>query len=220
MTRRWRRNSLPSNGRLTLLQMSVTKLLLGTNNSGKARELFVLLEGIPFAVTTPQAEGIVLEVDETGTTFEENAVIKAMAFAAASGLTVLADDSGLEVDALGGEPGVLSARYAGPDASDEDRVHYLLSKMQGIEWNKRGARFRSVIAVAEPSGTVRLFEGTCEGIIALNPKGGGGFGYDPVFYIPFLGKLMAELSMDEKNSMSHRGGAARNAVEYLKGVAG
>jgi XTP/dITP diphosphohydrolase len=200
--------------------MTETKLLLGTNNSGKVRELVVLLKGVPFTVTTPQIEGITLEVDETGTTFDENATIKARAFAAASGLPVLADDSGLEVYALGCEPGVLSARYAGPGASDNDRVHYLLSKLEGVEWGRRGARFRSVIALAEPSGTIKLFEGTCEGIIALKPEGDSGFGYDPVFYIPSLGKLMAELSIDEKNSMSHRGVAARKAVQYLNGMSG
>jgi len=195
---------------------SRSKLLLATNNLGKARELAVLLQGASFTITTPQEEGMVLEVEETGTTFEANAAIKAEAFAKASGLMALADDSGLEVDVLGGEPGVMSARYAGPDASDEDRVRYLLSKLEGIKWNMRGARFRSVIAVAEPEGTIELFEGTCEGMIALSPRGAGGFGYDPVFYVPSLGKLMAELTMEEKNSISHRGSAARKAVEYLK----
>ena len=123
-----------------------SKLLLATNNPGKIRELAVLLQDTPFTVTTPQDEGIVLDVEETGATFEDNATLKAVAFARASGLCTLADDSGLEVDALGGEPGVLSARYAGPDASDEDRVRYLLSKLEDIEWEKRGARFRSVVA--------------------------------------------------------------------------
>ena len=195
------------------------KLLLGTNNLGKSRELAVLLEGVPFIITTPQEEGITLDVEETGATFEENAALKARAFATASGLLALADDSGLEVDALGGEPGPLSARYAGPEASDEDRVRYLLGKLERIEWSGRGARFRSVIAVAEPAGALTLFEGACEGMIAFEPRGAGGFGYDPVFYIPSLGKLMAELSLEEKNGISHRGSAARKAVEYLKGVA-
>ncbi|MDP6102411.1 MAG: RdgB/HAM1 family non-canonical purine NTP pyrophosphatase [Dehalococcoidia bacterium] len=196
--------------------MSRPKLLLATNNAGKARELVVLLDGVPFIVTTPQEEGIVLDVEETGTIFEENAALKSRAFASVSGLLSLADDSGLEVDALGGEPGVMSARYAGPEASDEDRVRHLLSKLEGIEWNSRGARFRSVIAISGPAGTVELFEGVCEGVIALSPKGAGGFGYDPVFYVSSLGKLMAELTMEEKNSISHRGSAARKAVEYLK----
>ena len=197
----------------------LSKLLLATRNPGKARELAVLLQGVPFTITTPQEEGIALEVEETGATFEENAALKARAFAAASGLLTLADDSGLEVDALGGEPGVLSARYAGPQASDEERVRYLLGKLQGIEWNKRHARFRSVIAVAEPTGAFKLFEGACEGVIALEPRGKAGFGYDPVFYLPSLKKSMGELSPEEKNGISHRGRAARKAVEYLKGMA-
>ena len=195
------------------------KLLLATNNLGKARELAVLLEGVPFIITTPQEEGITLDVEETGATFEENAALKARAFATASGLLALADDSGLEVDALGGEPGPLSARYAGPDASDEDRVRYLLGKLEGIEWSGRGARFRSILALAEPAGALKLFGGACEGVIAFEPRGAGGFGYDPVFYIHSLGKLMAELTLEEKNGISHRGSAARKAVEYLKGVA-
>ena len=127
-----------------------SKLLLATNNPGKIRELAVLLQDMPFIVTTPNEEGIVLEVEETGTTFEENAILKAEAFAQASGLCTMADDSGIEVDALGGEPGVYSARYAGPDATDEDRVRYLLSNLEDIEWEKRSARFRSVVALADP----------------------------------------------------------------------
>ena len=195
------------------------KLLLATNNLGKARELAVLLEDVPFIVTTPQEVGITLQVEETGATFEENAALKARAFATASGLFALADDSGLEVDALGGEPGPLSARYAGPEASDEDRVRYLLAKLDGIEWGGRGARFRSVLALADPYGNIHFFEGRCEGIIAYEAQGVGGFGYDPVLYMPRLGKSMAELSLEEKNRVSHRGSAARKVVVYLKGVA-
>lgn len=199
--------------------MSNPKLLLGTRNPGKARELAVLLQGVPFTITTPQEEGIGLEVEETGSTFEENATLKAKAFAEASGLPTLADDSGLEVDALGGEPGVLSARYAGPNASDQERVQYLLSKMQRIQWNGRGARFRSVIALAGMSGQIHLFEGVCEGVVALEPKGEDGFGYDPIFYLPALGKHIAELSLEKKNLISHRGKAAREVVAYLNGLA-
>ena len=199
---------------------ATTKLLLATNNPGKIRELDSLLQGTPFVVATPESEGIDLEVEETGTTFEENARLKAEAFARASGLCAMADDSGLEVDALGGEPGVYSARYAGPDATDEERVRYLLGKLGDIEWEKRGARFRSVVALAHPDGEVRLFEGACEGIVAFEPRGDKGFGYDPIFYIPNLGKHMAELDMDQKNGVSHRGMAARKAIEYLKAAAG
>ena len=161
-----------------------TKLLLATNNAGKIRELDALLQGTPFVVATPESEGIDLDVEETGTTFEENATLKAEAFARASGLCAMADDSGLEVDALGGEPGVYSARYAGPEATDEERVRYLLSKLVDIEWEKRSARFRSVVALAHPDGEVQLFEGACEGMVAYEPRGDKGFGYDPIFYIP------------------------------------
>ncbi len=199
---------------------ATTKLLLATNNPGKIRELDSLLQGSPFVVATPESEGIDLDVEETGTTFEENARLKAEAFARASGLCAMADDSGLEVDALGGEPGVYSARYAGPDATDEERVRYLLSKLGDIEWEKRGARFRSVVALAHPDGEVRLFEGACEGVVAFEPRGDKGFGYDPIFYIPNLGKHMAELDMEQKNGVSHRGMAARKAIEYLKAAAG
>ena len=195
------------------------KLLLATNNPGKIRELTSLLEGTPFVVATPESEGISLDVEETGSTFEDNAILKAAAFARASGLCAMADDSGLEVDALGGEPGVYSARYAGPDATDEELVRYLLGKLAGIEWKKRSARFRSVVALAHPGGEVQLFDGACEGIVALEPRGDKGFGYDPIFYIPDLGKHMAELDMDEKNGISHRGKAARKALEYLKAAA-
>ena len=196
-----------------------SKLLLATNNPGKIRELTSLLQGTPFVVATPESEGLSLEVEETGSTFEENAILKAEAFARASGLCAMADDSGLEVDALGGEPGVYSARYAGPDATDEDLVRYLLGKLEDIEWKKRSARFRSVVALAHPDGEVQLFEGYCEGIVAFEPHGARGFGYDPIFYLPTLGKHMAELEMEEKNSVSHRGMAARKALEFLRAAA-
>lgn len=195
--------------------MNRPRILLATNNAGKVRELVVLLAGTPFAVATPSDEGIALDVGETGDTFEENAVLKAKAFAQASGLLSIADDSGLEVDALDGEPGVRSARYAGPDASDEDRVRYLLGKLEGVEWERRGARFRSVVALAYPDGDVRLFEGACEGMVAFEPKGDKGFGYDPIFYIPSLDRHMAELELEEKNRLSHRGQAVSKAVEFL-----
>ena len=197
--------------------MSSPRILLATNNAGKVRELAVLLAGTPFAVATPRDEGIALDVEETGDTFEENAVLKARAFAEASGLLSIADDSGLEVDALGGEPGVRSARYAGPEASDEDRVRYLLGNLEGVEWEERSARFRSVVALAYPGGEVRLFEGACEGMVAFEPRGDKGFGYDPIFYIPSLDRHMAELELEEKNLMSHRGQATRKAAEFLGG---
>jgi XTP/dITP diphosphohydrolase len=131
----------------------------------------------------------------------------------------LADDSGLEVSALGGEPGVRSARYAGEDASDAERVRYLLSKLDGIPQEKRQARFRCVIAIANPQGEVELCTGECEGFIAFEPKGERGFGYDPIFYLSELGKTMAELPPEKKNKISHRGRAAARAREVLKRLA-
>lgn len=191
------------------------KLLLATNNQAKVREYRVLLEGIPCQYVTPAEAGITQAVEEYGETLEQNAVIKAKYYASATGLTSLADDSGLEVDALGGEPGVLSARYAGEGVSDRERVEYLLAKLTDVPWEQRGARFRCVIAIASPDGEVTLCQGECRGIIALEPSGTGGFGYDPVFYLPQLNRTMAELSMQQKNDVSHRGKAAMAARSML-----
>jgi len=192
------------------------KLLLATNNKGKAREYRSLLSGVPFELVTPDEVGINTEVEEVGKSFEENARLKAATLAAESQLLSLADDSGLEVDALGGEPGTLSARYAGEGASDEDRVSYLLTKLEGVPEERRTARFRCVIAIATPEGDVELCSGECEGIIAFEPRGNKGFGYDPIFYLPELKKTMAELPPEEKNRISHRGRAARKASQLLK----
>jgi len=195
------------------------KLLLATNNKGKAREYKSLLEGVPFELVTPDEVDIDTEVAEVGRSFEENARLKATTLAAESGLLSLADDSGLEVEALGGEPGTLSARYAGEDASDADRVKYLLTKMQGVPQEKRQARFKCVIAIANPQGEVELCSGECDGVIAFEPVGEGGFGYDPIFYLPEMGKTMAELPLEIKNTLSHRGRAAAKAKEVLKRLA-
>ncbi len=195
------------------------KLLLATNNTGKVREYHSLLLGIPFELVTPKDMGIDMEVEEKGTTYEENARLKACALAKASGLLSLADDSGLEVDALNGEPGVLSARYAGKNASDADRVSYLLSKLKEVPKEKRTARFRCVIAIAKPDGQVEFCEGECKGIIALEPCGKNGFGYDPVFCFPKYGKTMAELPIEIKNHISHRGRAAQKARLLLEKMA-
>ena len=192
------------------------KLLLATNNRGKARELKILLRELPFELVLPGELGITAGVEETGGTFEENAKIKATALARCSGLLALADDSGLEVDALGGEPGPLSARYAGEGASDKERVEYLLAKLKGVPREKRTARFRCVIAIATPEGKVELCFGECQGLITFGPRGEKGFGYDPVFYFPGLDKTMAELPLEVKNKVSHRGEAAREAVKSLR----
>ena len=191
------------------------KLLLATKNAAKVQEYLLLLRDLPFKLTNLAEEGIDTVVSETGDTLEQNAAIKAAAYASISNLLALADDSGLEVNALGGEPGVLSARYAGTDASDEERVEWLLTRLEGIPWRKRKARFRCVIAIVWPGGQMELCQGECQGIIALKPKGENGFGYDPIFYLPHLGKTMAELSIEKKNEVSHRGKAAQKAREML-----
>lgn len=196
------------------------RILLATTNPGKIRELSLLISNPQWELTTPAREGIDITVQETGRTFEENATIKALAYARASDLITLADDSGLEVDALNGEPGVRSARYAGEGASDRDKIDLLLGKLAGVQWEKRTARFRCVIAVAFPDGRVELCSGACEGVVALVPSGEGGFGYDPAFYFPEYGRTMAELSDEEKNKVSHRGKAAAKARDFLLQLVG
>jgi len=195
-----------------------TKLLIATGNRAKIREYSELLKGAPYVLTTVADEGIDVDVEETGQTLEENAELKAIAYAAQSQSLVAADDSGLEVDALGGEPGPLSARYAGENASDQEKVAFLLSRLKGVPWEKRSARFRCVIAIASPHGMTQLCEGECQGYISFEPRGDQGFGYDPVFYLPELDKTMAELSMEEKNQVSHRSRAARKALEALNNL--
>lgn len=192
------------------------KLLLATNNQGKLREYQALLQSLPIELITLAEQGITTVVNEIGESLEENARLKATTLAAESQLLTLADDSGLEVDSLGGEPGRLSARYAGEGASDRDRVKYLLSRLESVPWEKRSARFRCVIAVATPGGDVEFCSGECKGIITPEPRGEEGFGYDPVFYLPELGKTMAELSQEIKNQVSHRGQAARQVHRVLE----
>ncbi len=194
------------------------KLLLATGNQAKVREYRSLLRDLPFRLVTPEEQGITTAVNEVGDSLEENARLKAATLAAESRLVALADDSGLEVDVLGGEPGPLSARYAGEGASDEERISYLLERLAGVPWEKRSARFRCVIAVATPGGRVELCSGECRGLITFEPVGRGGFGYDPVFYLLGLAKTMAELLPEEKNRISHRGQAARRVPEVLAGL--
>ena len=192
------------------------KLLLATNNEAKVREYRDLLRDLAFELVTSAEMGMVNIVNEVGESLEENARLKATASAARSQLLALADDSGLEVDALGGEPGRLSARYAGEQASDRDRISHLLAKLEGVPWERRSARFRCVIAIATPEGKVEFCSGECLGIITFEPRGEGGFGYDPIFYLPELGKTMAELTLESKNQVSHRGQAARKVPQVLK----
>ncbi|HOU11814.1 MAG TPA: RdgB/HAM1 family non-canonical purine NTP pyrophosphatase [Anaerolineae bacterium] len=187
------------------------QLLLATHNQGKRREWRALLEGLDVELLLPDDLGLHDDIEETGETYTENALLKARALAAASGLPTLADDSGLEVDALEGAPGVRSARYH--LGTDEVRYRALLKALDGVPLEQRGARFRCIAALVLPdhSGTAREFitEGVCEGVIGFEPRGDAGFGYDPVFYLPERGCTMAELSQDEKNRISHRARAAQ-----------
>ncbi len=192
------------------------KLLIATRNRGKLRELKTLLAGCPFNLVSLDDVGVAEDVAETGSTLEENAILKATTYARLSGLPTLADDSGLEVDALGGEPGPLSSRYAGEGATDAQRIAFLLKKLQNIPEELWTARFRCVIALAWPSEPVELYTGECHGRITRHPRGTNGFGYDPVFLLPELGRTMAELSAEEKDRISHRGIAARKAAAALR----
>jgi XTP/dITP diphosphohydrolase len=191
------------------------KLLLATNNQGKVQEFRELLDGTGFELVTPAGEGLRLEIEESGSTYEENAHLKALPYARASGLLTLADDSGLEVEALGGEPGIRSSRYAGDKATDQERVTFLLNKLRGVPEDKRTACFRCVIALARPDGQIDFFSGRCDGLIISQPRGSGGFGYDPIFFFPGLNKTMAELPAGVKNRISHRGRAAQKARQLL-----
>ena len=196
------------------------KLLLATNNKAKVREYKSLLQDLSFELVTLAEEGISTVVDEVGENMEENARLKATILASESQLMAMADDSGLEVDALGGEPGTLSHRYAGEGASDEDRINFLLSRLSNVPWESRSACFKCVIAVATPAGEVELCYGKCPGIITFEPRGDQGFGYDPVFYLPEFDKTMAELSLEVKNQVSHRGEAARGVPAVLERLTG
>jgi len=192
------------------------RLLLATTNKGKAAEYRDLLEGLDFELVTLDQAGIGQEADENYDTFEENARHKAAFYAELGGLLTLADDSGLEVDALNGEPGVRSSRYAGDNATDADRVTFLLNKLKDIPQHGRKARFRCVIAVAQPGGPIETVDGICDGYISTEPRGDNGFGYDPVFFLPEYGRTIAELPPEVKNRISHRGRAAARARRLLE----
>jgi len=191
------------------------KLLIATHNQGKIREYRGLLAGLPLAVTWLDDEGVTFEVDETGATFMENASLKAETYARLTGLWTWADDSGLEVDALGGRPGVFSARYGGPGLSDHARYRRLLEELGALPTAARTARFRCVVAIAMPGGPIYTAEGTVEGLIVDEPRGQDGFGYDPVFFVPDYGATLAELSPLVKNRISHRAVAAAHAAKVL-----
>ena len=192
------------------------RLLIGTGNPGKQREYRELLAGLAFDLAVPDdLDPVPPEPDETGATFAENASHKARAYAAASGLRTVADDSGLEVEALRGAPGLRSRRFFGDDASAAERNEKLLALLDGVA--SRGARFVCVTALASPDGRVELFDGEVRGEIALAPRGDQGFGYDPLFLISGDGRTMAELPAHEKHRISHRGLAVAKLRAYLGG---
>lgn len=191
-------------------------LLVATTNRHKLDEYRSIFSDIPFTLLSLLDVNLDMDVEETGTTFLENAELKAQAYAKASGLLSLADDSGLEIDALNGEPGVYSARFAGRDTSYAERFRLIFEQLRTVPPEQRTARFRCVISVAEPSGYLRSVEGVLEGIIADAPRGEHGFGYDPIFLVPELGMTTAELPPEEKNRISHRGRAAQNARLLLE----
>jgi XTP/dITP diphosphohydrolase len=192
------------------------KLLLATSNPGKIREYRSLLDGLGYEITTLAEEGIANVVTESGNNYEENARLKANTYAKLSQLTALADDSGLEVDALNGEPGFKSARFAGKAATDADRVSSLLAKLNGVPWRRRTACFKCVIVIATPEGQSKVCYGECRGLIAFEAKGKNGFGYDPIFFLPEIGKTMAELPLEMKNQISHRARASQKARQVLQ----
>lgn len=193
------------------------KLVFATGNEGKMREIREIL-GRPGLTILPQKEaGIVSDAEENGATFEANALIKARAVAAQTDAPVLADDSGLEIDYLNGEPGVYSARYMGEDTPYEIKNQKLLDLLEGVPEEKRTARFVCVIAAVLPDGREFTTRGTIEGIIGYESRGEGGFGYDPIFFVPEFGRSTAELTMEQKNLVSHRGKALRAMKEVLEG---
>jgi XTP/dITP diphosphohydrolase len=196
----------------------VKRIVLATRNEAKRAELERMLADLPFEVRTLHDYPDVPPLPEEGETYEANARSKALTVAWWVGELALADDSGLEVDYLEGRPGVRSARFLGEDATDEDRNREILRLLEGVPPENRTARYRAVVAVAFPDGRVRTFEGTCEGAIALEPRGRGGFGYDPIFYVPELDRTVAELTPAEKDWISHRGQALRKAREFLRSL--
>jgi XTP/dITP diphosphohydrolase len=197
------------------------RLLIATTNPHKIREFREILAGLPYTLVSPDDLALSLDVEETGTTFAENAALKAMAWADAANMLALADDSGLEIDALGGEPGIYSARWAGADVTYEERFQIILARLAGVPAKRRTARYRAAIAVAGPAphGLVGVVEGTLEGQIAFAPAGSGGFGYDPIFYVPEQHRTVGQMTADEKHRISHRARAAAAARELLQRLA-
>ena len=200
------------------MRLAAADVVLASTSPHKLAEFQRLFRDSPVRILSPTPLGCTLQVAETGATFLQNARLKAVAYARACQAWSLADDSGLEVDRLGGEPGVRSARYAGPKASDQMRNAKLLRALAGVPHERRTARFRCAVALAAPDGSiVYAAVRACEGRIALEPRGDQGFGYDPLFIVGADDRTMAELTGDEKNRVSHRGQAARAARRFLEG---
>lgn len=196
-------------------QRGASRIFLATKNPGKAAELEELLSPHGLHVAGPERMRDLSAPVEDGNTFRDNAVKKALHYSRLVELPVMADDSGLEIDALGGRPGVRSARLGGPSASDMDRVRLVLSQLEGVAWEDRTARFRCAIAIARGDALLAEFSGAVEGRISFEPAGAGGFGYDPVFYYEPMGRTFAEMTAEEKHSVSHRGQALERAVGWL-----
>ncbi|NBK93744.1 XTP/dITP diphosphatase [bacterium 1XD21-13] len=192
------------------------KIIFATGNEGKMKEIRLILADLGAEILSLKEAGIDPDIQEDGETFEENAVIKARAVMKETGALVLADDSGLEIDYLNGEPGVYSARYMGEETSYRIKNRNLLERLKGVPEEKRTARFVCVIAAALPDGRVLTARGTIEGIIGYEERGEGGFGYDPIFFLPEYGCSTAELTMEKKNELSHRGKALRAMKEELR----
>lgn len=196
------------------------RLIFATGNEGKMREIRVILADLGMEILSMKEAGVSLDILEDGKTFRENAQIKAYAVWKETGGIVLADDSGLVVDHLGGEPGIYSARYMGEDTSYEVKNQAIIDRMQGVVGAERAARFECAIAAVLPGGQVLYTEAAMEGLIAEHPAGCGGFGYDPILYIPQFGKTSAELTMEEKNAISHRGKALKEMRARLAALYG
>lgn len=191
------------------------QVIIATQNLGKAKDFEALFRPYGYDVLTLRDIDKEIDVEETGTTFEENAILKAETVAKLLNKAVIADDSGLEIDALNGEPGVYSARYAGGEKSDEANIDKVLEKMAGIPEEQRHARFRCVLAIAVPGKETKTFSGTCEGYIIEARRGENGFGYDPIFWVPAEGRTLAEMQPQEKAGISHRGNAMREMQQSL-----
>ena len=211
--------------------------MIATGNKGKLREYQQLLSELPLNIVSLEDVGISLEVEETGNTFSDNAWLKALTYSNLTGMLTLSDDSGLEVDALHGQPGVHSARYGGEYlTSDEERVSLLLKNLESVRWPERTARFKCVIAIAgsknhqinpteypnqeSKSGRIASVVGSISGMIQYEPRGEDGFGYDPVFFLPSIKQTMAEMTLEYKNLISHRSDATRKVIQVLRTLAG